>query len=176
MGEALVSVWLADLDGSVREARNVNQQHAAGTLGALVARVAEEAGTTPAAVLEAAGCSPMTELVVAGGERDLITAHDAARILAGIAERRLLSASAGDALEQELVGHPERDGIPLGLPEDVLVANHTGLGDGFRHEVALVRPTDRPPFVLAVLTTGLDEDEAEWRVSELARFLWETAW
>lgn len=176
MAEALVSVWLADLDGTVREARNVNQQHAAGTLDALVVRVAEAAGTTPAAVIEAAGCSPMTELVVAAGERDLVTAHDAARVMAGLAERSLVPAAAGEALEQELTRHPDREGIPLGLPEDVLVANHTGVGDGIRHEVALVRPEDRPPFVLAVLTTGLDDDEAEWRVGELTRFLWDTAW
>jgi len=252
----VVSVWLADLDGTVRQAQNVNQQHyaaslvklpialaayrlhdrgeldldaavpihpdfasavegrrfemseaydqdpetwAAGSapLRELVARslthsgnlaanlVLEQVGPAGvAAVLAAAGCSPMTEVAraiedapaVEAGLTNLVTAHDAGRLLAGIGARTLASPGACEEVEQVLTRQRHRDGIPLGLPEGIHVADKTGWVDGVRHDVALVRPDDRPPFVLAILTTGLDDDEAEWRISELARFLWESAW
>ncbi|SFC72351.1 beta-lactamase class A [Nocardioides terrae] len=252
----LVSVWLADLDGTVRQAQNVNHQHYAASLvklpialaayrmhdrgeldldavvpvhpdfasavegerfemheaydqdpetwaadtvplRELVARslarsgnlaanlVLEQVGPAEvAAVLADAGCSPMTEVGRAiedapaeeAGLTNLMTAHDAGRLLAGIAERTLASAAACQEVEQVLTRQRHRDGIPLGLPEGTAVANKTGWVDGVRHDIALVRPDDRPGFVLAILTSGLDDDEAEWRISELARFLWQSAW
>jgi beta-lactamase class A len=252
----LVSVWLADVDGTVRQAQNVNQQHYAASLvkvpialaayrlhergdldldavvpvhadfasavagerfatteaydqdpetwaaaeaplRELVARslthsgnlaanlVLEQVGLAEvAAVLAAAGCSPMTEVArgiedvpaAEAGLTNLVTAHDAGRLLAGIADGTLASAESCRELEQALTRQRHRDGIPLGLPEGVHVANKSGWVDGVRHDIALVRPDDRPAFVLAILTTGLDDDEAEWRISELARFLWDSSW
>ena len=252
----MVSVWLADLDGHVREARDVDRQHYAASLVKLPIAVAayrlddrgaldldacvpvhaDFASAVPgerfemsraydqdpetwaaadarlrdlvgrslthsgnlaanlalelvglaevAAVLSDAGCSPMTEVgrgiedapARDAGITNLLTARDAGRLLAGVGNRTIASPSACEEIERVLSAQRHRDAIPLGLPADVRVANKTGWVDGVRHDVALVRPEDRPAFVLAVLTTGLDDAEAEWRISELARFLWDTAW
>lgn len=253
---SVVSIWLADLDGHVREGRNVNQQHYAASLTKLPialaayrlherggldldavvpvhadfdSRVAGERFATTeagdqdpetwaaseaplrelvrrslthsgnlasnlvleqvgfdevAAVLADAHCSPMTEVARGiedgpareAGRENLITAHDAGRLLAGIGNRTLATSASCEELERTLTEQRYRDAIPLGLPEGVHVANKTAWVDGVRHDVALARPEDRPPFVLAILTTGLDDDESEWRISELARFLWDRAW
>ncbi|MFT4083172.1 MAG: serine hydrolase [Nocardioides sp.] len=134
-----------------------------------------------AAVLAAAGCSPMTEVVRgiddlparAAGRQNHATAHDMARVLIALAAGRLASPQASAELEEHLRAQQHRDGIPLALPADVPVGNKTGSVDGVRHDIALARPADREPVVLAILTTGLDDDESEWRISELARYVWD---
>lgn len=137
-----------------------------------------------AAVLADAGCSPRTQVtrgIEDGPARDagltnVVTAHDAGRLLAGVADRSLASAGACAELEEVLTGQRHRDGIPRGLPAGLHVANKTGWVEGVRHDVAVVRPDDRPAFVLAILTTGLADDRSEQRIAELVRSLWESAW
>ena len=220
MSGGLVSVWLADLDGTVREAQNVNQQHApaglvalpivlagyrrhergeldldaeagegAASLRELVRRALSESGRDTGreavrllrervgsdevdAVLAEAHCSPMTEIT--GAPAGLVTAHDVGRLLAGIGNGTLASPEACHEIERALLGQRDREGVPVGLPEDAEVANLVAVADGVRHDAALVRADGRPPFVLVALTTGLDEEDAEWRISELARFLWDS--
>jgi len=135
-----------------------------------------------AAVLADAHCSPMTEVVrgiddapaQAAGLRNLVTAHDVGRVLAALARGELASVAASAELEAVLCQQRYRDGIPAALPEDVTVANKTGWDPGVLHDAAVVRSDDRDPLVLCVLTTGLDEEEAEWRLTEVARFCWDT--
>lgn len=250
---SVVSVWVADLDGTVREGQNVNQQHYAASLmkvpvavaayrlaergeldldkrvpihtdfesavgGArfvmtrdddqddetwdadeaplrdLVRRsithsgnlavnlVLEQVGLDEvAAVLADAECSPMTDVsrgiedapAREAGRRNLMTAHDAGRIMAGIGNATLASTETCAALEEILQAQRHRDAIPLALPEGTTVGNKTGWVEGVRHDIALIRPDDRPHLVMCILTTGLDDDESEWRISELARFIWD---
>lgn len=136
----------------------------------LVAVVGAEAVV---AVLSDAHCSVMTELAADPAE-SLLSAHDAGRLLVALGAGRLASPEVSATVEQLLREQPERDGLPLGLPEDALVADLTGRRDDVRHDVALVRAEGRDPVVICVLTTGLELDEAEWRTSDLARFLWES--
>ncbi|WP_169570618.1 serine hydrolase [Nocardioides insulae] len=136
----------------------------------LVARVGPAA---VAEVLAEARCSVMTEVAETPGD-SLISAHDAGRILIALAEGRLTDPEDAAELERLMREHDERDGLPLGLPADVTVANVIGGSDGVRHDIALVRSGERPPTVICLLTSGLDEDEAEVRVGELARYLWDT--
>lgn len=252
----VVSVWLADLDGRVRHAQHVDEQHYAAslvklpialaayrlhdrgrldldapvrvhrdfasavpgerfemteaydqdpatwaareaTLRELVHRSLAHSGNLAAnlvlervglaevaAVLDEAGCSPATE-VTRGiedapaqreGLTNRMTAYDAGRLLAGVGRGTLASPAACQEVERALLQQVHRDAIPRGLPEGLPVADKTGWVDGVRHDVALVRPQDRPAFVLAILTSGLPDAEAERRIAELARSLWETAW
>jgi len=135
-----------------------------------------------AAVLADAHCSPMTEVTRwigdaparDAGRTNLVTAHDMGRLLAGLAGGRLASPASSAALEEILRDQVYRDAIPAGLPGDVPVGNKTAWIDGVRHDVAIARPEGRDPVVIVILTTGLDDEESEWRISELARFLWET--
>lgn len=135
-----------------------------------------------AAVLADAHCSPMTEVTrgiedapaLEAGRQNLVTAHDMGRLLAALAAGRLASPEATAELEAILVDQVHRDAIPAALPADVRVGNKTGWVEGVCHDVAIARPEGRDPVVIAILTTGLDDEDAEWRISELARFLWDS--
>jgi beta-lactamase class A len=129
-------------------------------------------------VLAAAGCTSATTVArgiedVAGqaaGQDNRITAYDAARLLAGIATHTIASAPACEELEAVLAAQTWRGGIPRGLPTGLTVANKTGWVAGVRHDLALVRAPE--PLVMAILTTGLDDETAEERIAEIAGELW----
>ena len=120
-----------------------------------------------ASVLADAGCSPRTTLprgiedsaAREAGLDNLVTAADLARVLGAVAERRLAGAETCSEIERVLAAQEHRDQVPAGLPEGTYVANKSGWVDGVAHDVALVRPTERPPYVLAVCTTA-DAPEA----------------
>jgi beta-lactamase class A len=124
-------------------------------------------GTTEvAAVLADAGCSARTRLPRGIGDEaarkagleNVVTAADLALVMSGVATGRLASPATCAAVEDVLAGQQHRDQVPAGLPEDVHVANKTGWVDGVAHDVALVRPVERAPYVIAVCTTA-DADE-----------------
>ena len=100
-----------------------------------------------AAVLADAGCSERTQVVRGiedyaardAGTDNLVTADDLSRLMVALAEGRLAGASATDACERTLLAQTYRDGIPAGLPGDLVVSNKTGWIDGVNHDVALVR-------------------------------------
>lgn len=134
-----------------------------------------------AEVLEAAECSAMTEIDPDG--RSLTTVLDLSRILTGLGHRTLAPPPACAAIEEILAEHRHQDAIPLAVPEGVPLVNLTGghtdpevpgdAGESW-HDMALVRPEDRPPFVMVVLTSGLVADEAEAKVLDVAAYLWDT--
>jgi beta-lactamase class A len=124
-------------------------------------------GTTEvAAVLADAGCSPTTRLPRGIGDsvarraglENVVTAADLALLMSGVATGRVASPEACAAVEEVLAGQQHRDQVPAGLPEGVYVANKTGWVDGVAHDVALVRPSGGPPYVIAICTTA-DADE-----------------
>jgi beta-lactamase class A len=55
-----------------------------------------------------------------------------------------------------------REGIPSGLPTGVRVANKTGQIDRLDHDAAIIYPPSpgRKPFVLVILSRGLDDHKA----------------
>lgn len=130
--------------------------------------------------LAVAGCTPATVVArgiedvaaQAAGQDNRITAYDAARLLAGIATRSLASVPACAELETALAAQTWRGGIPHGLPAGLMVANKTGWVEGVRHDVALIREGRRPPVVMAILTTGLEDETVEQQIAALAGRLW----
>lgn len=135
-----------------------------------------------AAVLERAGCTPDTVLprgIEDAAARDagldnVVTARDLALVMAGVAGRTLAGEESCAAVE-EVVAHQEhRDKIPAGLPAGTYVANKTGWVDGVAHDVALVRPRDAAPYVLAVCTTiDVPEAVAGALIAQVSRAVWE---
>jgi beta-lactamase class A len=96
----------------------------------------EHVGTDEvAAVLRDAGCSPATTLprgigdaaARSAGLDNLVTASDLARVLGGVAVRRLAGADTCAEMEQVLAGQEHRDQIPAGLPPGTYVVGSTGL-------------------------------------------------
>jgi beta-lactamase class A len=137
-----------------------------------------------AQVLADAGCSTATavrrgieDLAAAeAGINNLVTAEDLGRVLVGVADRTLASEASCAEIEAVLSRQEHRDGIPAGLPEGTHVANKTGWVEGIAHDMALVRPDGRPPYVLVVLTTvDLPEQEGQALIAGVSRTVWK-AW
>jgi beta-lactamase class A len=135
-----------------------------------------------AEVLSRAGCSADTILPRGIGDavaRDagldnLVTAADLGLVMAAIADRRLAQPATCVAVEEVLLGQEHRDGIPAGLPSGTVVANKTGWVEGVTHDVALVRPLDRDPYVLAVCTTlAVPEETAHALIAAISSTVWQ---
>lgn len=137
-----------------------------------------------AEVLRLAGCTAAT--IVGRGIEDMrareagitntVTARDLGVVMAAVARREpaLGGAAVLAPVEEVLSRQEHRNQIPAGLPHGVRTANKTGWVTGVSHDVCLVRPTDRPPFVLAVCTTvDLSEDDAAALVAAVAHDYWE---
>jgi beta-lactamase class A len=144
--------------------------------------VLEHVGLTEvAAVLADAGCSERTQVVRGiedyaardAGTDNLVTADDLSLLMVALAEGRLAGASATDACEQTLLAQTYRDGIPAGLPGDLVVSNKTGWIDGVNHDVALVRAPGLPPVGLTVLVTAPGTPaEREAGIARITRAVW----
>ncbi len=137
-----------------------------------------------ARVLVDAGCSPATQVrrgiedlaAAAAGINNLVTAEDLGRVLVGVADRTLASEGSCAEVEAILARQEHRDGIPAGLPEHTYVANKTGWVEGIAHDMALVRPEGRSPYVLVVLTTvDLPEQEGQALIADVSSTIWK-AW
>lgn len=136
-----------------------------------------------AEVLRLVGCSPAT--VVSRGIEDAaarragitntVTAADLGLLMAAVGRRE--GSLGGDAVlgpvEQLLGRQVHVDQIPAGLPAGTPTASKSGWIPGVSHDVALVRPFNEEPFVLAVCTTvDLDEARAAALVADVAREVW----
>lgn len=133
-------------------------------------------------VLLEAECSGETVLLRGIGDmvaRDagldnLVTAHDLALVMGGIAARSLALEQTCIAIEEVLAKQEHRDKIPAGLPQNTYVANKTGWVNGAAHDVALVRPDHGASFVLVVCTTlDVPDDKASELIAEISRRIWE---
>ena len=135
--------------------------------------VLEQVGADAVAeVLSAAGASTATVLprgiedaaAREAGLDNLVTAEDLGHVLRAV----------DPDVEAVLARQEHRGSIPAGLPEGTYVANKTGWVDGITHDVALVRPDDRPPYVLVVLTTvDVPEEVAAGFIADVSRVVWE---
>ena len=109
----------------------------------------------------------------AAGLANTATARDLCAVFAGVVKGRLLSRSSADWLETVLATNVWRDAIPAGLPAGTYVADKPGWIDECCHDLAVVRPTGEPAFVLGIFTTTtLDEQAAHAVVAEAAGVVW----
>lgn len=107
------------------------------------------------------------------GLDNLVTAHDLALVMGGIASRNLALEQTCVDIEEVLAQQEHRDKIPAGLPQGTYVANKTGWVDGVAHDVALVRPDQGEPYVLVVCTTlGVPENAATELITDISRRIW----
>jgi beta-lactamase class A len=112
----------------------------------------------------------------ARGLNNTTTARGMTRVLARLAERRVVSAKASEDMLTILRGQKFNEGIPAGLPHGTSVAHKTGAFGNVYHDVAIVEPNERKSFVLVVLTRGIDkETRAHKLVADIARRVYEHA-
>jgi len=98
-------------------------------------------------------------------------AFDLMLTLQSLAEKRAAAAAACDTMLAILQRQKFRNGIPAGLPPGTVIANKTGWITGMTHDAAIVFPpktilpnTPRRPYVLVILTKGIQEEKTAHRV------------
>ena len=105
---------------------------------------------------------------IAIGRNNVVTARGLARILARLAEGSVVSPDDSRAMVDVLLAQQFNEGIPAGLRaagdawDDAKVAHKTGWITRHYHDAALVFPSGRSPFVLVVLTRGLEASPRAW--------------
>ena len=108
------------------------------------------------------------------GLNNTTTARDLMIILRGIAERRAVSAKASDEMIKIMLDQKFNEGIPAGLPRNARVSHKTGSITKINHDAAIVYPPGRKPYVLVVLTRGIeDENLAHKLIADISRVVYE---
>lgn len=104
------------------------------------------------------------------GLSNTTTAEDLATLFLALMEGHAVSPTADAAMVDILLDQAFDAMIPAGLPDDLRVAHKTGEITRIHHDAAIVYPDDAPPYVLVILTEGLDDHDRSARLgAEIAR-------
>ncbi len=107
------------------------------------------------------------------GLSNTATARDLGIVMANVASGERFPQTARAEMLAILERQHFRDNIPAGLPEGTRVANKTGWITAHNHDAAVVFPPDAPPYVLAVMVRGIEEQsEAAALVADISRRIW----
>ena len=108
------------------------------------------------------------------GRNNTTTAGDMAIVMRAIAEQSVISPDASRRMLEILEAQEFRGGVPAGVPETVRVANKTGSITRHRHDAAIVMPPGRRPYVLVVLTRGIENGrDGDELIARISRLVWE---
>jgi beta-lactamase class A len=108
------------------------------------------------------------------GLNNTTTAYGFSRVLEAIARCELLSAQSCRDITGILADQEFDEGIPAGVPEGTRVANKTGWITAIHHDGGIVYPPGRDPYVLVVLTRGIeDSDLAHALIRDLSAIVWD---
>jgi len=103
------------------------------------------------------------------GLNNTTTARDLAVILRAIEEGKDMAPDDRRQMLEILHAQEFNDKIPAGVPRGVRVAHKTGEITAHSHDAAIVYPSGRRPFVLVVLTRGIqDAKVADKLVAEIS--------
>jgi beta-lactamase class A len=109
------------------------------------------------------------------GLNNSTTARDLSILLRRIAERRAVSKKASDEMIKVMLDQRFNEGIPAGLPSDARVAHKTGSITKINHDAAIVYLPNRRPYVLVVLTRGIeDEKRAHKLIADISRAVYDS--
>ena len=86
------------------------------------------------------------------------TATDLAVLLDALRAGTAVSPEADAAMIDVMLEQQFNTMLPAGLPQDARVAHKTGWITGIHHDAALVYPAQGTPYVLVVLTEGIDDE------------------
>lgn len=101
-------------------------------------------------------------------------AYDMMLVMESIATGKAGSTGACREMLEILSKQKFRARIPAGIPEGVRVANKTGSITQIDHDAAIVFPEARKPYVLVVLTRGIDDHkQAEKLIAALSAIVYE---
>lgn len=110
------------------------------------------------------------------GLNNTTTARDLMIILRRIAERRAVSERASNEMIKTMLAQKFNEGIPAGLPRDARVSHKTGSITRINHDAGIVLPRSRKPYVLVVLTRGIEDEKlAHKLIADISRAVYESA-
>jgi beta-lactamase class A len=102
------------------------------------------------------------------------TARDLAALLEAIETGKAASKDACREMLDILAAQEFNDEIPAGLPPGTRVAHKTGWITGVTHDAAVIYPTGRRPYLLVVLTRGIqDRVVAQRLIADISRLVWQ---
>ncbi len=106
------------------------------------------------------------------GLNNSTTAADLAALLRAIGTNRAASKEACGWMRDVLFAQAFNSAIPAGLPKGTRVAHKTGDITRVEHDAALVYPERGAPYVLVVLTSGIEnQDAARALIADIARIV-----
>jgi beta-lactamase class A len=107
------------------------------------------------------------------GMNNTTTARDLGVLFAALAQYRAASPAACREMLEILGRQRFTEGIPAGLPPGTRVAHKTGwIGGVVYHDAGIVYPATGSPYVLVVLTGGIEQDSVAYAlVSDVSRIL-----
>lgn len=108
------------------------------------------------------------------GLNNTTTARDLMIILRAIAERRAISAKASDEMIKIMLDQKFNEGIPAGLPQGARVSHKTGSITRVNHDAAIVYTAASKPYVLVVLTRGIEDEKRSHKlIADISRVVYE---
>ena len=109
------------------------------------------------------------------GLNNTTSARDLMILFRQIAVHRAVSQKASDEMIGVMLDQKFNEGIPAGLPRDARVSHKTGSITRINHDAAIVYPPGRTPYVLIVLTRGIeDEKRAHELIANISRVVYDS--
>jgi beta-lactamase class A len=107
------------------------------------------------------------------GLNNTTTARDLAVLMSAIERGTAASRASCNAMRDILLRQEFNDEIPAGVPPGTRVAHKTGWITGVHHDAAIVYPARRAPYVLVVLTRGIEDDaKARALIADVSRLIY----
>ncbi len=106
------------------------------------------------------------------GRNNTTTARDLARLFVALADGQAASAERSREMLDILSAQEFNARIPAGLPPGVRVAHKTGEITRLAHDAGIVYPAHRAPYVLVVLTTGLESGDSARLIAAISKQVW----
>ncbi len=96
--------------------------------------------------------------------------QDIGRIFMELAEGKLLSKTSRNELFANLTETVNEERLPSGVPESVSVVHKFGSEEGVVNDCGVVE--SEKPYVVCILTTGINAGEAETVLSQISEVIW----
>jgi len=110
------------------------------------------------------------------GLNNITTARDLAALMSAIEGGTAASRASTDSMRAVLLRQEFNEEIPAKLPAGTRVAHKTGQIGGHLHDAAIVYPRQRGPYVLVVLTRGIDDEKvARSLIADVSRLVYDHA-
>lgn len=110
------------------------------------------------------------------GMNNAASARSSTHMLSLIAEGKVVTKEACDEMIRIMLGQEFNESIPALLPAGTKVAHKTGWSGDFFHDIGIVFPPERKPYVVSIFTQGFpenDESQAHNCMAKISEMIYE---